>query len=1286
MTDPYNPKVVCLDSVHDYGNGYLQIYFFANTCDLKITPDKQPIKPYYGGDIIISSNITDSSGKPINWNITLPNGQTVTGTGSSASATWDGKTGSKIQPGTYNATITASSSDTCSKSESVPISITPDSNNNTCGLQVQVGSSANVANGNLSHSQQLFSSKGTFPTSLTLYYNSLDPHNGSLGLGWSHDYDISLKENSDGSVLISEGNWKYQRYTLNNGTYTGRAGNYSTLVKNSNGTFTLTTKDGQVSLFAANGTLTSIADRNGNTQTFTYSGGNLATVTDPAGRAITFAYDSANHLTSFTDPSGNAYAFSVGTTLSNVTLPDGGTWQYTYDANAFMLTKTDPLSNTTTYTYDDNHRVISSSDPEGKLRSITYPTTTGTVKSTTFTEKDGGTWTYNYDTQQGYLLSKTDPQGGTTSYAYDVNGNRISTTNPDNTIVTSVYDNLGNITSTTDALGQTTSYTYNSFGQVTSTTDPEGAKTSYAYDAKGNLTSLTDSTGAITAYQYDTKGNVSKITNPLGQTISFTYDQSGNLSTTTDAGNATTTYTYDTAGNVTAITDAKGAVTKFVYDKSNRLVKTIDPNGNASTSTYDLTGNKLTDTDANGNSTTYAYNTQNQLIKTTNALGNVTTYGYSGTGCSSCGGGGNGKLTSLTDADNNVTSYTYDLLGRLVKETDPLNNITSYTYDAKGNLISKTDANGATISYGYDANNRLLQKSYPDNTTESYTYDAKGNMLTAVNKNISYAFTYDLAGRMLSSTDSNGRALTYAYDINGNKTQTTYPESSVVSYSYDTSGRLAKITNGGGRTYTFTYDKLGRRITLGYPNGITANYSYDTAGRLTSLEHKAPHGRPIAGFAYTHDKVGNRLSKAEPDGKTKYTYSAIYQLLQAQPSLPFGRAWGQDETYSYDPTGNRLTGPRRHTDHTYGPGNQLLTAEHIKFSYDKNGNLIEKGFHTHEREKECNHHDHDGKKWTYSYDFDNHLIKAETKRDHETITVSFAYDPLGRRIEKKVETTKHGRTQESTVHTYVYDGQALILDYETHQGEHHRDRSETTLTKYVHGPNIDEPLAMTRDHEVYFYHADGLGNIVALTGKRGYVVQKYEYDSFGNQKNAYNGIEQPFTYTGREWDRETELYYYRARHYDPMVGRFIQKDPIGFDGGDMNLYAYTSNNPVNQVDPTGKSVTTVGCSASDDRKIQIAAGKAEAASQTCLPCKDREAFKNKIRSITIYCIKTNYTPKGVKACGYTYYGGSNFINLTPLGIAEVGCGSLQSTILHEVGHTIGYNESQCTAAENNCFK
>jgi RHS repeat-associated protein len=260
--------------------------------------------------------------------------------------------------------------------------------------------------------------------------------------------------------------------------------------------------------------------------------------------------------------------------------------------------------------------------------------------------------------------------------------------------------------------------------------------------------------------------------------------------------------------------------------------------------------------------------------------------------------------------------------------------------------------------------------------------------------------------------------------------------------------------------------------------------------------------------------------------------------------------------------------------YTYGPGNELLTKGQREFSYDKNGNLIAKVFRRHDEEDRCDkdeHHDHDGRQWTYSYDFENRLIKAETKHNHESTIVTFKYDPFGRRIEKNIEQAEHGKTEESIVHSYVYDGQALILEFETRQGKDHGKRPETNATKYVHGPNIDEPLAMTRNNEVYFYHADGLGSIVALTDKRQKVVETYEYDSFGNLKDSDSSPSQPLTYTAREWDKETGLYYYRARYYDPMVGRFIGKDPIGFKGGDVNLYAYVQNNPIRYTDPSGLS-------------------------------------------------------------------------------------------------------------------
>ncbi|MDD2736298.1 MAG: DUF6531 domain-containing protein, partial [Desulfuromonadaceae bacterium] len=500
-------------------------------CDLKIdtlTGTSEMLNPVSGGNVGIKGTISDSSGQPIIWTLSILD-QTFTGSSKSVNETWNGKyaDGTIVEEGEYSATLTAQTADgKCTGSKTVNFTVT-EAPSGQCGLYVDFGSSAHMANGNLFHSQELFSSRGgTLPASMTLYYNSLDHHNGSLGRGWSHNYDLSLKENSNGSVLINEGNWRHKYYSLANGVYTGRAGNSSTLARNADGSFTLTHKDGQVYTFA-NGKIAAIADRNGNTTTFAYSVGNLATVTDPSGRVVSFTYDSANHLTSLTDPSGNVYAYTVGDTLTSVTQPDGSTWQYTYDANSFMLTKADPLGNATSYAYDDQHRVTTATDPEGKIRSITYPQTSDTVKSTSFTEKDGGLWNYSYDTTSGYLLSKTDPQGGTTSYGYDTNGNRTSTTNPDSTSTSATYDDSGNMLTSTNALGQTTSYTYNNFGQVTGITDPQGGTTAYAYDDKGNLTALTDPTGTTTKYEYDTKGNITKVTDPAGLVTSFTYDATG---------------------------------------------------------------------------------------------------------------------------------------------------------------------------------------------------------------------------------------------------------------------------------------------------------------------------------------------------------------------------------------------------------------------------------------------------------------------------------------------------------------------------------------------------------------------------------------------------------------------------------------------------------------------------------------------------------------------------------------------------------------------------------------
>lgn len=326
------------------------------------------------------------------------------------------------------------------------------------------------------------------------------------------------------------------------------------------------------------------------------------------------------------------------------------------------------------------------------------------------------------------------------------------------------------------------------------------------------------------------------------------------------------------------------------------------------------------------------------------------------------------------------------------------------------------------------------------------------------------------------------------------------------------------------------------------------------------------------------------------------------------------------------------------------------------------------------------------------------------------MTITFKYDPFGRRIEKKITETpsplvgEGGGEGETKTHTYVYDNEDVITEFLT---KSEGNKTKTEATKYLQGPGIDEPLAIERKGETYYYHADGLGSVMALTDQRHKAVESYDYTSFGELKQQGDKVKNTYTFTAREWDEEVELYFYRARYYDAETGRFISKDPLlnnFINGGvrskrcgpkslagivleqpqELNPFVYVVNNPISKIDPFGLFVTTVNCSASDIVKIQSSVAKADAASKTCLPCEDRDSFSKKIEGLIINCTSTNISPSGSTVCGYTY--GGNTIYLTPFGIAGVpGCGCPEATILHEVTHTIGYNESQARKAERDCF-
>ena len=347
--------------------------------------------------------------------------------------------------------------------------------------------------------------------------------------------------------------------------------------------------------------------------------------------------------------------------------------------------------------------------------------------------------------------------------------------------------------------------------------------------------------------------------------------------------------------------------------------------------------------------------------------------------------------------------------------------------------------------------------------------------------------------------------ISYTYDANGNRVSMVDPENGVTSYQYNSMNQPISLTNPQGEAVSFTYDFLNRRTGVILPNGGQAGYSYDAASRLLSLVHQIA-GVNIESFSYSHDKVGNRTSMTDLSGTHTYGYDQLYRLISAAHSQPTN----PEDLYTFDPVGNRLSSAQ-HPNWSYDVNNSLLSFNGTSFTYDNNGNMISRTDQTGTT--------------TYQYDAENRLVGINKP---DGTVVAYRYDPFGKRIEKNVN---------GTITRYLYDGEDILYEV---------DGSNTILARYAHGSGIDEPLIMSRSGASYYYHSDGLGSITHITDSSGTIVTSYVYDSFGKIVAQTGNIPNPYTYTGREYDEESGLYYYRARYYSPELGRFISENQLGY--------------------------------------------------------------------------------------------------------------------------------------------
>lgn len=967
-----------------------------------------------------------------------------------------------------------------------------------------------------------------------------------------------------------------------------------------------------------NGFLISVSDQHGRVIDFSYSvvanSSRLTDIKEP--HQYTYAYSF-----SYNNTSGRLY---------RVYLPavDGGTqpyWEYTYYPSGLIKTKQDPMGYKSQYEYDTIGRLTKAidpsgvTDPTGHTRSYSYDSSLETVKNNIFFEKDSGQWKYLYDTSRGLVKEKQSPDGKATSYTYNANNQLSAITRPGNGInrvsTFYTYDANGNrmtesvpvegidpttVTDpTTDSRTPTAfSYTYeltNSnpafLNQIKSVSDMRNPAniltTSYTYttDTDGTLlTTVTDPTSAISTIRQFPNGKLKEVIDsnqygkPTPLKTSYTYRSSdGLLESVTAPDGVSVWFTgYDGNGNNTErrIKDIDGTLRQtisMVYDARNRLkTSTVIASGQLNIVTtygYDANGNLTSVLDPELKSTGFDYTYNGQIKRIIDANGKITTLDYGNSGCTSCGGsGGVDKVKIVEDANHHQTTFDYDQNGRLTLEKDPENKKIFYTYYDNGLVMEKYDATTTPsrllITYRYNNDKQLTKKQYSDGTQDTaFIYDANGRLQTASNTNISYTYAYhDSAssynGRLKSITDSSGRQIYYdQYDKLGQRQKVTIlkgtgADERTLDYAYTDANRPLTITANSAQTFTYSYDKLGRRDSIGYPNGITTKHTYDTLNRMTSIKHDTSTATITFASYSDFDKTGNRKNKITPSGTESYSYDNIYRLITAL--TPKGI-----ENYGYDDVGNRKNGPGpKDTAYVYDNANRMKHGQQFNYDYDNAGNQTGRTIDS-----------ATDKGWTLTWDLENRLKQLDKVRKDsngvviESRSISFKYDPFGRRVEKKLTALIDGVTKNS-IWTYVYDGDAIAVEIYT------LPTGQIEKTWYTHGSGVDEHLALERGGNYFYYHADGLGSITAITDASAAVAQSYTYDSYGHQTPS-TSFRNSLTWQGKEWDRETGLYHFPWREYDPMDGIWVSKDPLGFVAGDVNLYRMVQNNPVNWKDPSG---------------------------------------------------------------------------------------------------------------------
>jgi RHS repeat-associated protein len=771
------------------------------------------------------------------------------------------------------------------------------------------------------------------------------------------------------------------------------------------------------------------------------------------------------------------------------------------------------------------------------------------------------------DTDGDGLLTCNDGVSGdwqTTQYSYDAKQRLTATTLPDGVQVINEYaDDSLQVTATyfrgtdgTDLPQLAQTFGYDDQGNLSDLWDAKGNHTQTTYDAKGRITSVTNALGEQTLYTY-TADNLAQIevgrtaADGEGQVTKFIYDGDNNLieiQRKDDTGTFLTfeTYSYDSAGNRLSVTDAENRTTGFGYDALGRLISTTDALGNTTAFTYDSAGNLTKTTDALLRETRHIYDPLDRLIRTEQAGIDppaITRMAYDAAG----------NVVAVTDANNNTTSFTYDGLSRQLTETKPLGQTLTYVYDSRDRLDYRLNARGHRIDYSYAPWGPVTREEVynPDNTTGvpdetiTYAYDRNGNLAETAYDAVQplteplYLITYDALDREDVRTVGYIPNITVTldndYDRYGNRTALNVNdgESLVHSYDFDKLNRLTQATVPGSQTFSFDYYTNDQRRTIYYPSGVTSASSYFANGPAADISIRNGASLALEQIAYTYDPVGNVDTQSDGDGLHDYFYDGLDRLTEAVH--PTGVGLPAQELFVYDKVGNRHD-PTDPDLYGYDANNRILQSPDLVYSFDDDGSQTGRS---------------DGA--SFAYNAYNRLL-AYSK---DGISAAYVYSPMGQRLTKN----------DDTLTTYfLWDGQRLIGEYAA---------SGNRMQRYAYLPGDYAPVQIADANGVYDVHRDHQQTPRLLTDAMQQTVWRSRFEAYGKAvvDDDADGDGAAITYNqrfpGQYFDQESGLHYNYKRDYDPAIGRYIQTDPIGLDGG-TNTYGYVHGNPITFSDPTGE--------------------------------------------------------------------------------------------------------------------